>query len=94
MHFFDYIENHELESYVAGIRHASRARLLLEQYLGEDIDNFSRQDAEELNYSLRLIAKRVDDLSGEAGRELWRDPRDTKALLRLSELHQFAKNLP
>ncbi len=92
-HFFDLLDAQDLETYIAGVRHAARARLLLEQYLGEEIDNFAYDVVDQQTYRLRLIASRARALSNEAGRELWRDPRHTDSLLRLSELENMVKHL-
>jgi|GEM_PF-5500961 len=93
-HFFLLLDNQSLDTFIAGVRHASRARLLLEQFLGEDIDNLGHLSApNEQEQLLRSIAKRAQDLSGDAGRELWRQDFDDKqwALLRLSELENMVK---
>ena len=95
-HFFLLLDNQSLDTFIAGVRHASRSRLLLEQFLGEDIDDLGYLAApNEDEQLLRLIAKRVQDLSGDAGRELWRQDFDDKqwALLRLSELENMVKSL-
>ena len=85
----------DLELFVAGVRHAARARLLLEQMLGEDIDQLGMDESGDTDYRLRLIAKRVQDLSGNAGKELWIQDVDNKqaAMLRLSELEVMVQHL-
>ena len=95
--FFSLLDEEDLDVFISGVRHASRARLLLEQYLGEDIDDLSREAyaADRDEYRLRQIAKRASDLSGDAGREIWRQDFEDKqaALLRLSELEHMVKYL-
>lgn len=95
--FFALIDDQDLDIFIAGVRHAARARLLLEQLLGEQIDNLNYYTANtsEEEYQLRQIAKRAQELSGNAGRELWRQDHDDKqwALLRLSELENMVKHL-
>ncbi len=95
--FFALLDEQDLDVFVAGVRHAARARLLLEQHLGEGVDDLSAE-AHQSNpevFQLRLIAKRASDLAGDAGRELWRQDHDDKqwALLRLSELDNMVKGL-
>ena len=93
-HFFLLLDDQSLDTFIAGVKHASRARLLLEQFLGEEIDDLGHLSApSEQEKLLRLIAKRAQDLSGDAGRELWRQDFDDKqwALLRLSELENMVK---
>ena len=95
-HFFLLLDDESLDTFIAGVRHASRAGLLLEQKLGEKLDDLNfDSSATEQEYVLKLIAKRVKDLSGEAGRELWRQDYEDKqwALLRLSELENLVKGL-
>ena len=90
-------DDHDLDVFIAGVRHAARARLLLEQLLGEDIDDLSRESlpANSVAYRLRLIAKRAAELSGDVARELWRRDHDDlqTALLRLSELDAMVNSL-
>ena len=95
--FFSLLDEQDLDVFVAGVRHAARARLLLEQHLGEDIDDLS-SDARQANpeeFQLRLIAKRAAELAGEAGRELWRQDYYDKqwAMMRLTELDNMVKGL-
>ncbi|MEM8484524.1 MAG: hypothetical protein AAF564_03195 [Bacteroidota bacterium] len=92
-YFFELLDGQDLETYIAGVRHAARARLLLEQYLGEYIDNYAYNEPDRQTYRLRLMASRAQALSDEAGRELWRNPRHTESLLRLSELEVMVKSL-
>ena len=95
--FFSLLDEQDLDVYVAGVRHAARARLLLEQHLGEEIDDLSWEASKENReeFQLHLIARRASDLSGEAGRKIWEKDYDDKqwALLRLSELEHMVKNL-
>lgn len=94
--FFALQQEEDLDLFIAGVRHAARARLLLEQLLGEDIDQTgSRASTPAEDYNLKLIARRVQDLSGELGKELWRQDFEDKqtALLRLSELENLTKGL-
>ena len=95
--FFSLLDEQDLDVFIAGVRHAARARLLLEQHPGEEIDDlsFEAQQADPEEFRLRLIAKRASDLAGDAGRELWRQDYDDKqwALLRLSELDNMVKGL-
>ena len=94
--FFFLLDEQDLDVFLKGVRHAARARLLLEQYLGEEVDDLtSRNNNDDLIYELKLIAKRVDDLSAWAGREIWRQDFDDKqqAILRLSEMENMVKSL-
>lgn len=76
--FWALLDDQELDLFVAGVRHAARARLLLELRLGDNIDNVGLSaatiDPQELR--LRLIARRASDLSAAYGRELWRQDYD------------------
>ena len=95
--FFSLLDEQDLDVFIAGVRHAARARLLLEQHLGANIDNLTieAQQANPEEFQLRLIAKRASDLAGDAGRELWRQDYDDmqQALTRLSELDNMVKGL-
>lgn len=95
--FYALLDEQKLDVFIAGVRHAARARLLLEQHLGEGIDDlsFKARQADPEAFQLRLIAKRASDLAGEAGRELWRQDYDDKqwAMLRLTELDNMVKAL-
>ena len=95
--FFSLLDEQDLDVFISGVNHAARARLLLEQYLGEEIDDLSLE-AQHVNpkeFQLRLIAKRASELTGDAGKELWILDYDRKqwALLRLSELENLVKGL-
>ena len=93
--FFTLLDTQDITQFVGGIKHAARGRILLEQYLGEDIEDVSWEAAQENQdiVHLRLIAKHAEDLSGWAAEDLWRMDYDTKnaALLRLSEMDHMVK---
>lgn len=95
--FFALQQEEDLDLFIAGVRHAARARLLLEQLLGDQIENLNVQTDSETTArkELQLIALRVQDLSGALGKELWRQDFEDKqaALLRLSELENLVKGL-
>ena len=94
--FYFLLDEQDLDVFITGVRHAARARLLLEQYLGEGVNDLAREtNGDDGTYHLKLIAKRVEDLSGWAGREIWRQDFDDKqrAILRLSEMEEMVKSL-
>ena len=72
--YFQLIDEEDLLLFVTAVSHAARGRLLLEQYLGEDIDNFSLAVDEDdgFRYSLILIANHAKKFTGEEAREMWR----------------------
>lgn len=88
--FFELLDNDDIRLLAAGIRHAARARVLLEGMLGDNIDIVSREllmdDPD--TYHLRMTARLSADLAGDIGIELWIKDLDyvDNAKLRLVEL--------
>lgn len=72
--YFQLIDEEDLLLFVTAVNHAARGRLLLEQYLGEDMDNVSTELLQEdyLRFELAAIARHAKQFSGEEAREMWR----------------------
>ncbi len=73
--YFQLIDEEDLLLFVTAVSHAARGRLLLEQYLGDDVDAHysSKSDSTYgLRHSLQDIARYAKKFTGEEAREMWR----------------------
>ena len=72
--YFQLIDDEDLLLFVTAVSHAARGRLLLEQYLGEDVDSLSSKllVKDPIRFDLVLVAKYAKLFTGEEAREMWR----------------------
>ena len=97
--YFQLIDEKKLDHFLSGVRHAARGRLLLEQYLGADTDNYSFELArrDEFRHGLIMIASHAKKFTGEEARDMWlQDPSHdyySIAKQRLVELDVMVKGL-
>lgn len=71
--FFGIMDEQSALKLVKATQHAARARLLLEQVLQEDTDNFdfSLVSSDPYKHTLILISNQINKFTGQAAADLW-----------------------